>query len=214
MEEKILTEPDEIYKKIEEIYSTESGKKFITHLIRSFFPVDKASFIWDKKDKPIFCCISGIGLISKEESMQAVFDTSPEEFSKFFKKALRINIEEEGALEETQEPIVHPAIKKLGGKILGIESAESDKFICKEVHQQLYNFYGNKLLRGDNHMNWVGKRMMADRVVASLKTENKITPQEEKAVNKNINKPHKITLGDIDVLKKLKEKLDKEEAKS
>ena len=31
----------EIFEKIEKTYATDGGKKFITHLIRSFFPVDK-----------------------------------------------------------------------------------------------------------------------------------------------------------------------------
>jgi hypothetical protein len=211
MTEKILTEPEEIYRKIEEIYNTEKGKKFITHLIRSFFPIGKSDFIWEKKDKPIFCCITGIGLVSKDEAAQAMFDVTPEEFSKYMKKAFIISTEETSV--EKQEPIVHPAIEKLDGKILGIESPESDKFICKEVYQQLYNFYVNKLLCGDSHINWLGKRMMADGVVKNLKSENKITPEEEKAVNKNINKPHKITLGDMGVLQQLKDKLEREEKK-
>lgn len=212
MAAKVLTTPEEIYQKIEEIYKTESGKKFITHLIRSFFPMDKATYIWDKKDnKPIYCCISGIELTSKGEAFQAIQDTTPEEFAEFLKKAFVISTDENKV--EESEPIVHPLRKRLGDKILGIESAESDKYICKEVHQQLYNFYANNLLHGDSHMNWLGKRMMADRVVTNLKAENKITPEEEKVVNKNINKPHKVTLGDLGVLQQLKEKLEKEEKK-
>lgn len=215
MDKKVLKTTEEIYQRIEEIYKNESGKKFITHLIRSFFPVDKATFIWDKKDdKPIFCCISGIELTSKGEAMQAMLDTTPEEFGAYLKQAFTINT-------ETQEPgevmvpqtIEHPVRKKLGEKILGIESAESDKYICKEVHQQLYNFYANNLLRGDGHMNWLGKRMVADRVIENLKSENNITPEEEKVIDKRINKPHKVTFGDLTVLQQLKEKLEKEEKK-
>jgi len=207
MSKKILTTPEEIYQKIEEIYQTENGKKFISHLIKSFFPVDKALYIFDKKDKPIFCCISGIELVSKGEVMQMTLETSPEEFSEYLKKSFVIATEDK---EKPVEPIVHPVIKKLNGRIFGIESAESDKYICKEVHQQLYNFYANHLLSGDSHMSWLGKRMVANRVVESLKADNKITPEEEKAVNKNIDKPHKITLGDLGVLQQLKEKLEKE----
>jgi len=46
-----------------------------------------------------------------------------------------------------------------------------------------------------------------------MKAENKITPEEEKALDKRINKPYKVTLGDMGVLQGLKEKLEKEEKK-
>ena len=146
MSKKVLITPEEIYQKIEEIYQAENGKKFISHLIKSFFPTDKALYIFEKKDKPIFCCISGIELVSKEEVMQMTFDTSPEEFGEYMKKTFTITTEEE---EKKQEQVVHPVVKKLNGRILGVESAESDKYICKEVHQQLYNFYANHILHGD-----------------------------------------------------------------
>ena len=210
--EKVLKTPEEIYQKIEEVYKTEKGKKFIAHLIRSFFPTDKTDYIWEKKPKPIFCCVSGVELTSKSEAMEAMFNTTPEEFGSYLKKAFVINTNE-GMEEESKETIVHPAIEKLNGKILGIESPESDKFICKEVQQQLYNFYASEILKGNGHMNWLAKRIMTDRIVVELKNNNQITPQEEKIVDKKVNKPHKITLGDMSVLQQLKEKMEKSENK-
>ena len=53
--------------------------------------------------------------------------------------------------------------------------------------------------------------MVANRAIESLKSDNKITPEEEKIVNKNIDKPQKMTLGDFGVLQQLKEKLEKQE---
>jgi len=209
MSEKILTTPEEIYQKIEETYATEGGKKFITHLIRSFFPVNKAEFVWDKKEKPMVCCVSGIGLVSKADVWDTMQSITPDEFCKDLKMGLGIATEE----NPNPEPFQPILVKKLNGRILAVESKESDKFLCKEAHQQLYNFYCNKLLHGDGHMNWLGKRMMADSAVKNMQAENRITPEEVKVVNKNINKPHKLTLGDLGVLQGLKEKMEKEEKK-
>ena len=207
MSEKVLTTPEEIYQKIENTYTTEGGKKFVTHLVRSYFPIGKADYIWDKKgDKPIFCCISGIELISKGDVLETMQSITPEEFS----KDLRMKFElatEENPNPEPYKPIL---VKKLDGRILGLETKESDKFLCNEAYQQLYSFYCNKILHGDGHMNWVAKKMMVDSAVKNMREEGRITPQEEKVVNKNVNKPSKLTLGDLGVLQGLKEKLEKE----
>lgn len=206
MSKQILKTSEEIYKKIEEIYKDEKGKKFITHLIKSFFPIDKAKYIFFKKDGMV-CCISGIGLVSKEEVCQKMMETSADEFGEFFKSSLKIDTSKDG--DDLKEEVVeHPVIKKLNGKVLGIESADSNKFICKDVHEQLYNFYANNLLSGDKHMSWVGKRMMADRVIDNMKSNKEISTTEEKVLNKQINKPHKVTLGDLNVLQKLKDKME------
>jgi len=209
MSEKVLTTPEEIYQKIEDTYATEGGKKFIIHLIRSYFPIGKADYVWDKKDKPMVCCISGVGLVSKGDIWETMQNITPEEFSKDLMMKFELATEE----NPNPEPYKPVLVKKLDGRILGLETKESDKFMCKEAYQQLYNFYCNKVLCGDGHMNWVGKRMMVDSVVKNMKEEDRITPQEEKVVNKNANKPHKLTLGDLGVLQGLKEKMEKEEKK-
>ena len=59
---------EEIYAKIEEIYKSEKGKGFITHLIRSFLPLDRSTFMFSNdKNKKMVCAITGKSLISKDE---------------------------------------------------------------------------------------------------------------------------------------------------
>lgn len=56
---------NEIVLKIEEIYQSknkegkETGKGFITHLLRSYFPMGKAQRVMDIPEKPMKCAITG-----------------------------------------------------------------------------------------------------------------------------------------------------------
>ena len=191
----------QIAEKLEKTYEAEGGKKFISHLIRSFFPVDKSQYIWEKKAAPVKCCITGDKLISKDEAFQAMMDTTPEEFVAYLKASMN---PENIAIE-------HPIRKKLGNKILGIECKGSDKCLSKQAFDQIFNFYAKKLLQNDGHMNWLAKKMIAESGLATAKKKVNVTQSEEKAVYKSINKPSKTTLGDMDALKSLRDKLIKEE---
>lgn len=189
---------EQIFKKLEKMYESEGGKKFISHLIRSFFPVHKSEFIWEKKDKPMKCCITGDSLLSKDEIFQSVMDMSPDDFANY----LKISFD-----PENQEPVEHPIRKKLGNKILGIECKSSDKLLCKQAFDQLYNFYATKLINGDGYMNWLSKRMMAEAGISSFRDSGtNITKTEEKTIIKSIDKPRKTTFGDLEVLKQLLDK--------
>ena len=192
---------EQVFQKLEKMYETEGGKKFIGHLLRSFFPVNKSEYVWEKKEKPMRCCITGDNLISKDEAFQATMEVTPEEFMEYLKASFN---------PENTEPVEHPIKKKLGKKILGIECKSSDKFLSTQAFKQLHNFYATKLLKGDGHMNWLSKRMMAEAGISGMRKSGvEITENEEKTVIKKIDKPKKVTFGDLEVLKQLKEKLSK-----
>ena len=190
----------EIFEKIEKTYATDGGKKFITHLIRSFFPVDKSQFIWEKKEKPMRCCLTGQKLMSKDEVFEGIMQITPEEMMKF----LRFSV------DENAEKTEHPMQKVAQNRVLGIECEGSDKLLCKQAFEQIYNFYATKLLQGDGHMSWLGKRMMTERGLESVKQKMEVTQHEEKAVYKAVDKRASMSLGDLDVLQNLKLKMEKE----
>ncbi len=201
-----------IQEKLEEMYSTEKGKKFISHLLRSFFPVGKGTYIWtsekDGKKRAMRCCITGVKLISKEDAMNAMLKVNPDEFAEYLRSSLTLSE------DKKTTPIDHPAKKNLpNGAVLGIECEKSDKLICQEVYEQLYNFYVNKLLSGDGYMQWLANNMMAKSGIKHARQRGvNVTDREEKAVMHSISKPKAATysMGDLDALKSLKEKLDKE----
>ena len=199
----------EIYDKIESTYDSEKGKGFITHLIRSFFPIGKGTYLIESDMTVKRCCLTKTRLISKSAVANAMFKTTPKEFSDYLKSSLLIDEKQ----EDTNTVIDHPAKKHLpNGALLGIISPDSDKMICQPAYEQLYNFYANRILSGDKHMNWLAKNMMAKAGITGLKQNGvEITKNEEKAVYKNVNKPGTLSLGDLDVLKNLKTKLENDE---
>src|SRR5690606_2509537 len=67
----------EIYSRIENTYNSETGKNFITHLLRSFFPTHKAFQVIFKPEKEgkevkLVCCITNEKLNSRDEMMEKV----------------------------------------------------------------------------------------------------------------------------------------------
>lgn len=190
-------ESTKIYEKIEKIYQSEKGKKFIIHLIRSFFPLSKSYFMWDPIENAK-CCITGISLLSKEEVFKSFMEVGSDQFQYTIKKALGEITEEEKS----------PLQKALNGKILGIKTEQSDKLLCQNALDQLFNFYSTQLLKGDKHIKWVGKDMMRRDFVKN----NDVTKEENKSLKKVVSKPATTKLEDFDVLKKLKDKLIKEES--
>lgn len=195
---------EEVYKKIEQIYSTEKGRGFITHLLRSYFPVGKGEYIWDQQ-KDTKCAITGVNLVGKADIFVAMNDVKPEEITEQLLSRLDLSGEE--------KPVENPILKRLPkNSVLGVESPESDKKLSVIAFQQLYNFYCTRLLSDDKHISWLAKNMRAKETISSARNNGvDITKTEEKVILKKVNKPKTTTFGDLAVLQQLKEKLEKEE---
>ena len=193
----------EIYLKIDEIYKTESGKKFITHLLRNFFPVNKSTFAFEKpKGKRMVCCITGAKLCTKEDLFAAHMEVTPKEFAEFM----------QSVFDPNKPAVEHPVRKKLGNVVLAVECEGSDKLLCQDAFNGLYNFYATQLLHGNKHMNWLGKDMMRKESVSRWQKLGIVeSKEEEDAIRKAVNKPAKLSLGDFAVLQEVRDKLAKQE---
>lgn len=197
----------EIIKKIEEIYSTENGKKFITHLLRSFFPIHKSEYLWsDPEDgRELVCCITGQKLMSKDTALKKALETSGENF-KLFTEAVLETADENNEGNKAKE-FQEFKEKQFDGCVLAVTTKESDKFLSPQAQQQLFNFYAEKILRNDGHMNWIGKSMRKNEFVKSAKEKGiSLTEKENSTLNKAVNKPHSVNLEDNEVLKNLQKK--------
>ncbi len=202
----------EIFDKIEEIYQSKNkegkptGKNFITHLMRSYFPQGKAFRVLDVPEKPMKCAITGQKLFALGEIWNEMQNP---EFFKDMAKSLLIQADTEA------EKVEHPFAKITEGRLVGLTAENTDTYLCQEAYQQLYNWMATKILRGDNHVNWVMKNMRSKEMVRYIK--NTLPEEENKPlvdrVEQLANHPKRATLGDLDVLQKLKEKLEDKEGK-
>lgn len=139
------TKDEEIYKKIEEIYNTEKGKPFIIHLVRSFLPINRSTFMLSNpKNKKMKCAVMGTPLVSKGD----LFKFNVENVDEIFK-----NISDR-LLGKTTQNIV---VDNFKGKLFAIECQNSDKVVCLQVVQQLYNFTCYELLKGNKNIEFVLK---------------------------------------------------------
>ena len=202
----------EIFDKIEEIYNSKDkngnpkGKNFVTHLLRSYFPVGKTQRVIDVPDKPMKCAITGQKLFAVGELWN---EMQKPEFFKSMTKSMIAKIDPEAPEVE------NPMLKVANGRVLALTGEKTDTYLCEGAYQQLYNWMATKILTGDKHVNWVMKDMRNKQMVSYVKQT--LPEKENKPLVNRIeqlaNHPKRATLGDIDVLKQLKEKLEEKEKK-
>lgn len=188
---------EEVYKKIEEVYNDEKGKGFITHLIRSFLPINRSTFMLFKDEKKkMRCALTNTPLICKEELAQFQIENS-EQILKNMTDRL---------LGRTTENIVY---EKFKGKVLAVECEKSDKLLCLPVVQQLLNFASTEMLKGNRHIEHILKdeRIKEGKLIdtSSRKPNSHHQKQEER---KRVVIQATTSLGDFEALKNLKSKLD------
>src|SRR5690606_17346054 len=89
-----------------------------------------------------------------------------------------------------------------------IGSVHSDKFLSVEAFQELYNFYCTEILKGNSHINWIVKNERSKEVTKDMDKKG-FSKKEQKVVKKGIEKGRraKFSLGDMEVLQQLKNKL-------
>lgn len=183
----------EIYSKIEEIYNNEKGKGFITHLVRSFLPMNRSTFMMfaDPKKK-MRCAITGVFLISKDEIIKFNFENQEQIFKNMADRLLG---------KTTENAIV----ENFKGKLVAVQCENSDKLLSLPAVQQLSNFALNQMLNGNRHIlnavNDERKKEGGLQVNRGGYNQNRsdVKPVMVKATTK---------LGDFEALKGLKDKLD------
>lgn len=186
---------EEIYAKIEEIYKSEKGKGFITHLIRSFLPLDRSTFMFSNdKNKKMVCAITGKSLISKDEIAKFQLENMD---------AILKNMSDR-LLGKTNESVI---VENFKGKLLAVECEKSDKLLCLEAVKQLFNFSASELLKGNKHVNYV----LTDERNKVFSKNNNLNKREEKAVKRATTNRATMRLSDFDVLSDLKKKLENKE---
>lgn len=199
----------EIYKRIEETYHSEKGKGFITHLLRSFFPVDKAHYAFSKEEGKVYkCCITGEKLSTKEDLWElTISEEGKQAFMDDFKAMTKAMAA--GEKEYTHPDTVIELRKKI--KPLAVICEKSTKCLSIEAFQQLQNFYFSELLRDNKHINWIANNERAKEFVKYAKKDGHVkTKREERAVHK-ATEHSGLKLGDLQALQDIKERMENAE---
>lgn len=205
-----MTEQEQkIYDKIEETYNSEKGKNFITHLLRSFLPVDRSfkMIVNDRKLKMIDC-ITGeklcdvnehFGLLMDDNGINAMIDN------------LKASAQAMVDGKDTYEP--PESVKELKSKVkpVAVTCEKSDKLMTEETLGQLFNFYASEILKGNKHINWIANNERGKQFVKAGRESGFIENEREAKVVKKASERAKMSLGDMDVLQQLKNKMEKDD---
>lgn len=205
----------EIYQHIEKVYKTEKGKNFISHLIRSFFPTNKAFIMFgfeEDKKRVMKCCITNEKTFTKDDLFQHVVGQTDEKKDVFMER-LMLQASEilDGEKKEASENLKEFEKQTLKIKQnLAIISLQSDKVISQIAYQQLVNFVSSEILRSNGHINWLLKQERAKVVIKDGVDKGFISNKKEEKVVEKAMTSAKLSLSDNEVLKQLKEKMSKQ----
>jgi len=195
--------------KIHELYEDEKSKKFVNHLIKSYLPINKPQKVWEFEDKKEHSCnVCGHKLIDMGTVMGKMM--SSKEFMKDSIDQMKIRVfgEEEIKYEDIAiiKHITH-------GAILAWQGEKTTTYLCQPCIQDLLEMVSTKLLTGDKNIVWITNQMRRDQIFNSFK-ENPVLDKQEKEKVEEIKyraDKRKATFGDLEVLQKLKEKMDEKQ---
>lgn len=208
-----LKHQDEIQQKIEEIYISKNkegkptGKSFITHLLRAYFPQGKAQRVVDVPKNPMKCAITGQKLFAMGEMLNAMHDDK--DFFKKVTKSMLIHLDPEA--ERPENPFAQIA----NGRVVALIGEKTDKYLCQEAYEGLFNWYASKILHGDPHINWVIKDMRQKFELQAIR-ERLPDAEDQKKIDRAeqiLKHPKRATmsLGDMSSLQELQAKLKLQE---
>ena len=196
--------------KIQELYDDPKSKGFITHLIRAYLPLYKSTKVWEfKKNQRPFCNVCNHELIGLGEVLGGMYVLDKEEMQGDFAKYIR-----DGLNGEKVDLKDNPMLKHLKGRILAWTGEKTDTCLCLECIQDLIKVFQFAILDGNKHMVWLSNQMQRDQVFNVFSESTNLNEEEKdqvKDIKKKVDKDKKITtFGDLEVLQKLKKKMENE----
>lgn len=188
-----------IHEKLDKMYQDQKSKNFVLHLIRAYMPLNKVSKVFMKPEKlsKFKCALTGTKLISIDEIFEIM---NSEEYHESFIDDLKYNT----GLQEKPDDYKPTLLKLSKGRLMGFQGRDTTTYLCQEAAQCLYDWVSNKIIQGDGKINWTLRQMQEDH----FNKANPFSKKKPKNKPRNQNKRAKTSLGDIDALKKLKEKLN------
>jgi len=193
--------------KIRELYENPKSKGFVNHLIRAYLPVYKIQKLWEfKKDQKHKCNICGQKLFDIEEGFKALHENR-DQISKDFIESLKKQAE--GKPEKRED---NPFVKAIGvDKVQAFTGEKTDTALCLSCTNKLVEFTTNGLLCGDKNINYQINQMKRDKIFNHFIESPAIDDEAKKEVKemkKRVDKKKTATFGDLEVLQKLKEKME------
>ena len=196
---------------IEKLYDDPKSKGFVNHLIRAYLPVHKPKKVWEfpEDHKNHKCNVCGHELIDLGTVLGRIY--SSEDYMKDTIDQMRRELEGETIEREDRAVIKHIT----HGAIQAWQGEKTTTYLCLDCIKDLLNMVTKGILWGDKNIVWITKQMQRDEVFTHIKSHPAVSEQEKpriEEIHKHADQK-KMTFGDIQVLKDLKERMEKEEKK-
>lgn len=198
-------ENQELFKKIEDLFTNQKSSKFLTHLMHSYLPTSKVNVVLDKPSSKHQhkCAITGVKLVSYNEAA-TIFQNQMNDLEAF-KQSLIIKLDSDGNTITGESPFK----EKLNGRILGYTGEETNTYLCKEAIEALLNWTMSKMLKGDKKINFIVKKLNLNNNSPKSSKPKTSKPKSYNKIPKQPIKSSSTTLGDFQALKDLKAKMEK-----
>lgn len=131
--------------KISEMYNNPKSKKFVLHLIHSYWSWFIIEKVFDRPSQNFKCAITGTPLISNSEVLEI---TNDQEYMKYVSADIKNLFQPNPAKSVAQEHLS----TKLNGRVLGFKGKETTTYLCMDAIQSLHTFIENALINGDKQI--------------------------------------------------------------
>jgi hypothetical protein len=195
--------------KIRLLYEDPKSKGFVNHLIQAYLPVYKPQKVWEFEDKkPHKCNVCSHQLIDLGTVIGRM-QSAGDEFMHDSIEQMRKGIEGETIPREE-----HAIIKHIThGAIQAWQGQKTSTYLCLDCIRELLDLVTMELLHGDKNISYqVNKNRRSEVFTHFIENPNLGAKDKEevKEMQKRVEKKHTATFGDLEVLQKLKEKMEKE----
>jgi hypothetical protein len=175
--------------------------------LRAYFPQGKAQRVMDVPSSPMKCVITGQKLFALGEVWKAMHEDK--DFFKKMTKSMLIHLDPEA------EKVESPFDEVTNGRVIAIIGEKTDKYLCQEAYEGLFNWYANKILHGDPHINWLISDMRKKSMIQTVRERLPDTEDQKKIdrAEQILKHPKRasMSLGDMSALQELQAKLKLQE---
>ena len=197
---------------IQKLYDDEKSRKFVNHLIQSYLPINKVEKVWQFEDKkPVHKCACCKHELIDLNTVMTRMHTS-KEFMEDSLKDLKSRVIDQTPVKREDTAIVKHITH---GAIMAFTGEKTDTFLCQSCVQNLLEMVQTGIIMGDKNINYIMHKMQRGAMFNHFKESPVLNEEEKERVKEieekvEVNKKHKATFGDIEVLQQLKAKMEAE----
>jgi len=192
---------------IQKLYDDPKSKNFVNHLIRAYLPINKPKKVWEfGANTSHKCNVCGHSLIDLETVIGRIMISK--DYMTDTIDQMRRELEGEKIEREDRAVIKHIT----HGAIQAWQGEKTTTYLCADCIKDLVDMVTTGILMGDKNIIWITKSMQRDEVFTHMKSSPVVTNREKEKLDEIHKRAEqkKMTFGDLQILKDLKDRMMEE----